>query len=84
MKRLFVIILFLGISNFLFSELTRTITLDSTQVGNLRLAVTNGSTGYDAAMDQYYDKINPGSTVMKLKILHFGVMILYVMNLLVK
>ena len=62
MKRVFVFIFILGISNYLFSELTRTITMDSTQVSNLRSAVTNGSTGYDAVMDQYYDKINPGST----------------------
>ena len=58
MKRVFVFIFILGISNYLFSKLTRTITRDSTQVSNLRKAVTNGSAGYDEVMDQYYDKIN--------------------------
>lgn len=62
MKKMLCILVLLCTIGLICGEQTRTATMDSLLISNLRSAVTNGSANYDEVMDFYYDEINPGSS----------------------
>lgn len=61
MKRTVLLTVFILLASVLFGGVTRTVTMDSVLVENLREAVDSDGINDDEVMDFYYDKINPYS-----------------------